>query len=119
MGSHYIAQKEEPENSNSADIFMGTVFWDSEGYVLVDFLEKGERISAARYVQTLNKLRCELREKRPKKKTVILQHDNSRPHTTRLTLQTIHKKGLELLSHFAPSGYHLFGPLKDHLRGHH
>jgi hypothetical protein len=66
----------------------------------------------------LNKLHRALREKRPKKKTVILQHDN-RPHSACLTLQTIHKKGLELLSHFAPSGYHLFGPLKDHLRGHH
>jgi hypothetical protein len=67
---------------------MGTIFCDSEGCILVDFLEKGEMIAAARYVQTLNKLRHALREKRPKKKTVILQHDNARPHTARLTLQT-------------------------------
>jgi histone-lysine N-methyltransferase SETMAR len=51
------------------------------------------------YVQTLNKLRRALREKRPKKKTVILQHDNSRPHTARLNWQTIQKNGWELLSH--------------------
>jgi histone-lysine N-methyltransferase SETMAR len=64
----------------------------------------------------------------PKKKTVILQHDNARPHTARLTLQTIQKNGWELLSHppyhptvqiWPPSDYHLFGPLKDHLRRHH
>jgi transposase len=36
-----------------------------------------------------DKLRPTLREKRPKKKTVILHHDNSWPHTARLTLQTI------------------------------
>jgi histone-lysine N-methyltransferase SETMAR len=59
------------------------------------------------------------------KKTVILQHDNARPHTARLALQTIRKNGCELLSHppyspdLAPSDYHLFGPLKDHLRGYH
>jgi hypothetical protein len=39
---------------------------------LVDFMGKGKTLSAARYVQTLNKLRRALRKKRPKKKTVIL-----------------------------------------------
>jgi hypothetical protein len=62
-------------------------------------LEKGKTINAARYVQTLNKLRCELREKRLKKKTVILQHDSARPHTARLTLQTIQKN----CSHIHPT----------------
>jgi transposase len=104
---------------------MGTVFWDSAGSILIDYLGKGETISAARYVQMLNKLRRALRERRPKKKTAINQHDNAGPHTARLTLQTIRKNGWELLSHppyspdFAPSDYHLFGPLKDHLRVHH
>jgi hypothetical protein len=72
---------------------MGTGFWDSEGCILVGCLEKGETINAARYVQTLNKLRRALHEKRPKKKTDILQHDNARPHTQHLTLQTIQKNG--------------------------
>jgi transposase len=105
---------------------MGIVFRDSEGRILIDFSGKGETINAARYVQTLNKLRCELREKRLKKKTVILQRDNARPHTARLTLQTtIQKNCWELLTHplyspdLPPSDCHLFGPLKDHLRGHH
>jgi transposase len=86
-------------------------------------LGKGETINAARYVQTFNKLRRVLREKRPKKKTVILQHDNSRHHTARLNWQTIQKNGWELLSYppFSPNVVppNYFGPLKDHLRGHH
>jgi transposase len=96
-----------------------------EGCILVNFLEKAETITASCYVQTLNKLRRELREKRPKKKTVILQHDNARPHTARLILQKIQKYGWELLSHppcspdLVLSDYHLFGSLKDHLRDHH
>jgi hypothetical protein len=45
---------------------MGTVFWDSEGCILVDFLEKGKTINAARYVQTLKELRRALLEKRPR-----------------------------------------------------
>jgi histone-lysine N-methyltransferase SETMAR len=89
----------EAEKVPSAGKIMGTLFWDSGGCTLVDFLEKEETINAARYVQTLNKLRRALREQSLKKKTVILQHDNARPHTARLTLQTIQKSSWELLSH--------------------
>jgi transposase len=87
-------------------------------------MEKGETIIAPRYVHTLNK-RLALREKRPKKEIVIPQHDNARPHHKQMTLQTIQNNGWELLSHppyspdLVPSDYHLFGSLKDHLRGHH
>jgi hypothetical protein len=104
---------------------MGTVFWDSEGCKLVAFLESEEATNSTRYVQKLNKLRHALREKRPKKKTVILQHDNARPHIARLTSQTNKGNIWELLSrppyspNLAPSDYHLFGPLKNHLTGHH
>jgi hypothetical protein len=81
----------KPETVTSAGKVMGTVFWNNEGCVLIEFLEKGETINATRYVQTLNKLRRALREKRPK--TVILQQDNATPHTARLTLQTFQKNG--------------------------
>jgi hypothetical protein len=60
---------------------------------------EGETFNVVRHVQTFNRL-------------------------ARLTLQTIQKNGWELLSHpsyspdLAPSDYHLFGPLKYHLRGH-
>jgi histone-lysine N-methyltransferase SETMAR len=92
-------KKRKQKTVPSASKVMGAVFWDSEGCKLVDFLGKGDTISAARYVQKLKKLRRALREKCPKKKTVILQHENARPHTARLTLQTIQKNGWELLSH--------------------
>jgi hypothetical protein len=84
---------------------------------LGNFSEKGETINEAHYVQTPNKLRRAIREKRSKE-TVILQYDNTRPHTARLTLQTIQKNDCELLCHppyspnLAPSDYDLFGPRK-------
>uniref|UniRef100_A0A3Q2XZY3 Histone-lysine N-methyltransferase SETMAR n=1 Tax=Hippocampus comes TaxID=109280 RepID=A0A3Q2XZY3_HIPCM len=49
---------------------------------------------------------------------VILHHDNARPHTAAQMVQTTNKLGWELLPHpsyspdFAPSDFHLFGPLK-------
>jgi hypothetical protein len=33
------------------------VFWDSEGILLVEFLERGATINSEQYVQTLKKLK--------------------------------------------------------------
>jgi len=50
-------------------------------------------------------------------------HDNARPLTAIRTLQTLVKLGFSVWEHPAyspdlgPSDYHLFGPLKDALRG--
>jgi transposase len=60
-------------------------------------LEKIGKINAARYVQTLNKFRRALSEKRPKKKNVILQNGKARPPTSRLTFETIKNNGWKLL----------------------
>jgi len=106
----------------SAVKVMGTFFWDAEGLILAEFLEPGQTITAARYVQTLHKLRCALRDKHLGRNIIIL-HDNARPHAARLTLEAIAKMGWDVLPHpsyspvLAPSDYHLFGFMKDQLRG--
>ena len=106
----------------SAAKVMGTVFWDAEGLILAEFLEPGQTITAACYVQTLHKLRCVLCDKRLGRNIIIL-HDNTRPHAIRLTSEVIAKVGWEVLPHpsysrdLAPSDYHLFRFVKDQLRG--
>jgi len=107
---------------SSAVKVMGTIFWDAEGLILAEFLEHGQTITAAYYVQTLHKLRRALRDKRPGRNIIIL-HDNVRPHAARLTSEAIAKMGWEVHPHpsyspnLAPSDYHLFGFVKDQLRG--
>ena len=109
----------------SAKKIMGTVFWDSRGVLLFETLQPGETINAARYCQTLDKLREAIGRKRPGQLTngVILQHDNATPHTARVTQGWLEKYGWEILPHpshrpdLAPSDYHLFGPLKRELAG--
>ena len=104
---------------------MATVFWDTKGVLLVDFLPPGETVNAARYCETLNKLREAVRRKRPGRLSegFSLQHDNATPHTAKMTKEWIQKYGWEVLPHpphspdLAPSDYHLFGPLKRHLAG--
>ncbi|PNF41780.1 hypothetical protein B7P43_G02607, partial [Cryptotermes secundus] len=114
--------KKKAKTIPSAAKVMGTVFWDAEGFILVKFLEPGQTIDAAHYVQMLHKLRHVLRDKRPGRNIIIL-HDNARLHAARLTLEAIAKMGWEVLPHpsyspdMAPSNCHLFGFVKDQLRG--
>jgi hypothetical protein len=82
----------EDEDSTLGHKVMGTVSWGSEGCKLVNFLENKEMINAAHYSQTLNKLHRALHEKSPKKKTVILQHDNARPQDSAM-LAEMHRSG--------------------------
>ncbi|KAJ4430818.1 hypothetical protein ANN_19409 [Periplaneta americana] len=79
-------------------------------------------INAVRYIQTVLKFRRALREKRPGK-NIILQHDNAWPHTDGVTVEKIRTFWWETLPQspyspdLAPSDYHLFGCVKEQLRG--
>ena len=114
--------KKKAKTVPSAVKVMGTVFWDAEGLILAEFLEPGQTITAAPYVQTLHKLRRALRDKRTGRNIIIL-HDNTRPHAARLTSEVIAKMGWEVPPHpsyspdLTPSDYHIFGFVKDQLRG--
>ena len=108
----------------SAGKVMCTVFWDRKGVILLDFLEPGTTINSDRYVETLAKLKDRIARRRPEKKhTFCLQHDNARPHTSLRTTECVAKFGWTVLPHppyspdLAPSDFHLFGPLKEALRG--
>ena len=98
------------KSQQSAGKVMVTVLWDSIGVILVDFMSKrATRIQRVR--PALEK---------PK---VLLQHDNARPHTSLKTLEIINCFGWTTISHppylpdLAPSDFHLFGLLKESLRG--
>jgi histone-lysine N-methyltransferase SETMAR len=98
-----------------------TVFVDSHGVLLAHFQKRGENVNSATYCEVLLKLRDTIRRKRPGQlaRGVLLHHDNNRTHRGRATQERIQ----ELLEHppynpdLAPSGFHLFGPLKNHLGG--
>lgn len=109
----------------SAGKVMATVFWDTEGIVLIDYLPKGQTITSEYYASLLtNDVRNALRRKRSGKlsrKPLLLQ-GNARPHTAKLTTTTLRDLGCDILPHppyspdLAPSDYHLFGEMKSALR---
>jgi hypothetical protein len=60
---------------------MASAFWDSEGIMLVEFLERGATISSERYVRTLKKLKQRIRKFRKNRKMnqVLLTTEGGTP----------------------------------------
>ncbi|GFW29135.1 histone-lysine N-methyltransferase SETMAR [Trichonephila clavipes] len=106
---------------------MCTVFWDSKGILLIDFLLRGQTINAAVYCETLRKLRHAIQNKRRGflPKGVVFFHDNARPHTANVTKTLLRGFGWDVFDHppyspdLAPSDFHLFLHLKSFLAGKH
>lgn len=109
----------------SAGKRMASVFWDTQGILLIDWLPQGMTITSSYYIEVLQKLRDEIKHKRRGKLTrgILLLHDNARPHTSYETQTAIRGLGFEVMPHpayspdLAPSDYHLFAKMKEPLRG--
>jgi hypothetical protein len=66
-----------------------SVFWDEDGTLLVDYLEKGATIMAEYYIALLNKLKQQLVSKRQGmlSKGILFLQDDDAPHNTAITHQ--------------------------------
>lgn len=111
--------------SQSAGKIMATVFWDTEGILLIDYKDRGVTITGQYYASLLDRLKEAIKEKRRGKlsKGVLLLHDNAPVHTCHVATAAIHRCGFEKLNHppyspdLAPSDYYLFPKMKKELRG--
>ena len=70
----------------SAGKVMATVFWNTKGVIMLDFLPKRSIITGVYYANLLDQLRTAIREKRRGKlsKGVLLQQDNARAQLAKL-----------------------------------
>jgi len=109
----------------SAGKVMASVFWDSQGVIMIDYLEQGKTITGDYYASLLVKLRDAIKDKRRGKlrNGVLLLHDNARSHSSRIAVASAKQCGFELLPHpsyspdLAPSDFYLFPELKENIRG--
>jgi [histone H3]-lysine36 N-dimethyltransferase SETMAR len=109
----------------SAGKVMATVFWDSQGIILVDYLKKGKTITGQYYSTLIGQLKEELTIKRPRlaKKKILFHHDNAPPHRSMVAVAKLHELGFQLVPHppyspdLAPSDFFLFPNLKNWLGG--
>ena len=78
---------------------MLSVFWDSQGVLLLDFLPHGQTVTGDYYANLLFQLREAIKKKRRGKLTAgpLLLHDNAPPHKTRIARAAIQTSGFEEL----------------------
>ncbi|CAK9810904.1 Histone-lysine N-methyltransferase SETMAR [Anthophora plagiata] len=115
------------KQSPSAGKVTATVFWDRKGVLLVNCMPSGTTINADRYCETLKKPKRANQNRRRGmlSKGVRILHDNARPHVARTTVALLQQFGWDIITHppyspdLAPSDYHLFPKLNEHLAGTH
>ena len=126
MEAHVISFFQKFKSQPSAGKLMFMVFWESQGPILEHYTENGVTVTSVNYCNVLrNELRPSIRSKQRGRLTqgFLLSHNNARLHTAHLTINTIRQLNWEVLEHPAyspdltPSGFHLFGPLKNALSG--
>ena len=125
---------QHPRRISSPKKCMVTVFFDQEGVILAEFLEKGTTVTSEHFVITLGKMKEAIRHKRPHlwapspsgdKHNFILQMDNASPHKAEPTRLKLEEWGINVLAHppnspdLAPCDFALFPKLKEPLRGVH
>ena len=102
------------------------IWWTSRQVVHYELLPTGQTVTAVLYSQQLERVQQALQQKEPalvNRKVVLFLHDNARPHIARLARDTIQRLRWETLCHppyspdLAPTDYHLFHSLDNHLRG--
>jgi [histone H3]-lysine36 N-dimethyltransferase SETMAR len=126
---HWVGIGESPSSqarpSLHSEKILLSVWWDVNGVISFKLLPNNQIINSKIYCQHLESLNQALREKRPQlieSNRIILQHDNARPHTAKVTRNKIRELGWEILPHpsyspdLAPSDYHLFRSLEHFLR---
>lgn len=113
----------EPKPDLHPKKVMLSVWWDTQGVVFFEFLPHNTTITAKHYSSQLERLNTKLASVRPGRDRVLFLHDNARPHTAKMTRDKLMQLGWEVLPHppyspdIAPSDYHLFRSLDNHLRG--
>ncbi|GBP69077.1 Mariner Mos1 transposase [Eumeta japonica] len=109
----------------SASKLMATIFWDSEGVLLIDYLPKGTTMNGQYYANILAQARESVVQKRRGKlaRGVLFLQDNASVHTARVSRQALKDTGFSEIDHppyspdLAPSDYFLFSNLKKESRG--
>ena len=102
------------------------IWWNFRGVIHFELLPTNQTVTSEVYFHQLDRLNQSLIQKEPtliKRKFVILQHDNARPHIAGITIEKLKQFGWEVLPHppyspdIAPSDYYLFRSLQNFLNG--
>ena len=85
--------------ASSAGKVMASVFWDSQGVIMIDYFQQGRTINVVYYAAELRRLRQKIATKRRGKFTqgVLLLQDNEPAHTSQVDMTASTERGFEVL----------------------
>lgn len=129
--SHHWLSTEDPIPHSPKKLIhspkiMLCVWWNITGIVHYEFLNHGQTVTSALYVEQLERVQHMLLQKQPaliNRKKVVFLHDNAKPHIAKFTREKISALNWEILPHppyspdISPTDYHLFLSLDNHIRG--
>ena len=109
----------------SAGKVMATIFWNTKGILLIDYLDKGQTITGEYYASLLRQLRIKIKSKHCGKlsKGVLLLQHNAPVHNAHVATTTARECGYEIIPHppyspdLAPCDFYLFPNFKSDLAG--
>ena len=108
----------------SAGKVMATMFWNSLGIILIDYIQKGKTVTGEYYASLLDRFDAIQKEKRPHlAKKVLFYDDNEPSQTSAIATAKLFDLFYEILPHppyspdLAPCDYCLFPDMKTWLRG--
>jgi histone-lysine N-methyltransferase SETMAR len=108
-----------PKNDLHPKKIMLSVWWGVKGIIYWEVLPAGCTITAELYCQQLDRVATKLKGKQDR---IYFLHDNARPHIAKSTREKLLKLGWVTIPHppyspdLAPTDYHLFHSLANHLR---
>lgn len=86
---------QRPKTQQSAGKVMASVFWDAQGILFIDYLQKGQTINSEYYIALLDRLKDEIAKKRPhmQKKKNLFHQDNAPCHKSIVTMAKFNQLG--------------------------
>ena len=87
------AGESQPKTQTSAGKDLASVFWDAQGILFIDYLEKGKTTNNEYYIALLVHLKKEIATKWPqmKKKKVLFHQDNAPSHKSIAEMAKLHE----------------------------
>ena len=104
---------------------MLTVFWNPEGFLVVDVLPHGQKFNSEYFINNILQPIYRSLSSRAKElgKTITLHFDNARVHTSRKVQEYMDSHNMKKAAQppyspdIAPSDFYLFGYIKELLKG--
>ena len=99
MEAPWLTPPKTFKRASSAGKVMASDFWDSQGVIMIDYLQQGRTINGAYYAAELRRLRQEIARKMRRKLTrsVLLLQDNAPAHMSQVAVTAATECGFVVL----------------------